>query len=65
MVKKLNHTQLGKKLMKKEKPLTINQLRFLNGLSQAIREVNLHRQGKIKLKSSDEFLEELRKEVYL
>ena len=51
--------------MKKEKPLTPSQLRFLNGLSEAIREVNLHKQGKIKLQSFEEFLDELRQEGYL
>jgi hypothetical protein len=51
--------------MKKEKPLTANRLRFLNGLSEAIREVNLHRQGKIKMQSAVEFLDELRQEGYL
>ena len=65
VVKKLHNTTLGKRLMKKEKPLTPNQLRFLNGLSEAIREVNLHKQGKIKLQSFEEFLDELRQEGYL
>jgi hypothetical protein len=65
MVKKLNYTRLGKRLMKKEKPLTANQLRFLNGISEAVREINLHRQGKIKMQSLEEFLDELRQEGYL
>ena len=51
--------------MKKEKPLTVNQLRFLNGVSEAVREINLHRQGKIKMQSLEEFLQELRDEGYL
>jgi hypothetical protein len=65
MVKKLHLTQLGKRLMKKEKPLTVNQLRFLNGVSEAIREINLHKQGKLKMQSFEEFLDELRQEGYL
>jgi hypothetical protein len=65
MVKKLHLTQLGKRLMKKEKPLTVNQLRFLNGVSEAVREINLHRQGKIKMQSLEEFLQELRDEGLL
>ena len=65
MAKKLHLTQLGKRLMKKEKPLTANQLRFLNGISEAVREINLHRQGKIKMQSFEEVLQELRGEGFL
>jgi hypothetical protein len=65
MVIKLNHTHLGKRLMKKEKPLTLNQLRFLNGISEAVREINSHRQGKIKLQTLEEVLQEWRDEGFL
>lgn len=65
MVKKLDSAKISTKSGDKEKPLTDEQLRILNGISEAVEEVNLHRQGKIKLQSGDEFIEELRREGYL
>lgn len=41
---------------------TAEQQEFIDGLKQALIEVELHQQGKIKLQSAREFLEELRRE---
>ena len=41
-------------------PLTEDELRFVEGLKSALKEVELHQQGKIQLKSAREFLKELR-----
>ncbi len=35
------------------------KLKLLNGIKEALEEVELHRQGKIKLKSADELFNEL------
>ena len=41
---------------------TAEQQEFIDGLKQALIEVELHQQGKIKLQSAREFLEDLRRE---
>ncbi len=43
----------------KAKPITPEKYKILEGLKQAIDEVNLHKQGKIKLKSAKALLNEL------
>ena len=43
----------------KQKKLTADQQKFVDGLREALEEVKLHRQGKIKLQSAREFLAEL------
>lgn len=43
----------------KTKPFNPEKARILNDLKEAVAEVKLHKQGKIKLKSFDEFLNEL------
>ena len=43
----------------KTTPLTTNNAEILKDLKEAVDEVKLHKQGKIKLKSMDEFLNEL------
>jgi len=39
--------------------LTPTKARFLKGLKDAVEQVNLHKQGKIKLKSARQLLDEL------
>lgn len=43
----------------KTTPLTPEQQDFVDGLKQALKDVQLHQQGKLKLKSYDEFIKEL------
>ena len=43
----------------KAKPFNSEKERILNGLREAIEEVKLHKQGKIKLKTAQELLDEL------
>ncbi len=43
----------------KAKPITSEKARILKGLSDAVEEVKLHKQGKIKLKTARELLDEL------
>jgi hypothetical protein len=58
LIKKFGFAQIKK--IKSEPPLTEEELRFAEGLKSALREVELHQQGKIQLKSAREFLKELR-----
>lgn len=43
----------------KAKPITSEKARILQGLREAVEEVKLHKQGKIKLKTAHELLDEL------
>ena len=55
----------GKKKKSKSKPkrkFTKKQQEFVDDLKQALEEVKLHQQGKIKLQTWQEFLAELREE---
>lgn len=45
--------------------LSAEHKRILDGISEAVEEVNLHKKGIKKMQSGDEFLEELRREGYL
>jgi hypothetical protein len=45
--------------VKKVNPLSLNKLSFWNDLEKAANEVKLHKQGKIKLKTAQELLDEL------
>ena len=47
--------------MNKERKLTISQQKFVNGLKNALNQVELHQQGKIQLGDADELLKELKK----
>ena len=40
------------------KPLTAQQKEFVDDMKQALREVELHQQGKLKLQSMEEFMKE-------
>lgn len=43
----------------KAKPITSEKARILQGLRDAVEEVKLHKQGKVKLKTARELLNEL------
>jgi len=43
----------------KTKKVESNKQKILNDLRESVKQVKLHKQGKIKLKSFDEFLDEL------
>ncbi len=45
--------------VKKAKPLSKNSIQLWNHLKEAAQEVRLHKQGKIKLKTAQELLDEL------
>lgn len=65
MVRGFDFIKVEKNIKVIEPSLSVEHKRILDGISEAVNEVNLHRQGKIKLQSGDEFLEELRKDGYL
>ena len=56
---KMRKEEIEKKAKRK---LNAEQQAFVDGLKQALIEVELHQQGKIKLQSAREFLEELRRD---
>jgi hypothetical protein len=49
-------------IVQPKRKLTAEQQEFVDGLKQALIEVELHQQGKIKLQSAQELLAELRAE---
>jgi hypothetical protein len=54
--------------IKEEKPskkLSLEDKKILEGIEQAVEEVKLYKQGKIKLQDASEYLEELKAEGYL
>lgn len=67
---KKQRNQLVEVIQEKEKPkakiLTTRQVafrkEFVDDMKQALHEVELHQQGKIKLKTLDELLEEIKQE---
>jgi hypothetical protein len=65
VLKAFDYVKVEKKVKIQDPPLSSEHKRILDGISEAVEEVNLHRQGKIKLQSGDEFIEELRREGYL
>ena len=56
---KMRKEEIEKKAKRK---FTAEQQEFIDGLKDALIEVELHQQGKIKLQSAREFLEELRRD---
>lgn len=56
---KMRKEEIEKKAKRK---LTAEQQEFVDDLKEALHEVELHQQGKIKLQSARDFLEELRRE---
>jgi hypothetical protein len=65
MVKGFDFIKIEKNIKIAEPSLSEEHKRILDGISEGINEVNLHRQGKVKLQSGDEFLGELKREGYL
>ena len=45
-----------------ERKLTASQQKFVNGLKNALQEVELHQQGKIQLRDADDLLKEFQNE---
>ena len=62
MVKAFDFIKVEKTIKIAEPPLSDEHKKFLDGISDAVREVNLHKQGKIKLKSLEEVFADFRKE---
>ena len=60
-----DYVKVEKKVKIQDPSSSAEHKRILDGISEGVKEVNLHRQGKIKLQSGDEFLEELRREGFL
>lgn len=50
---------------KPSKKLSAEDKRILKGIDQAVEEIKLYKQGKIKLQDASEYLEELKAEGYL
>jgi hypothetical protein len=65
MVKGFDFIKIEKNIKVAEPPLSEEQTRFLDGISDAVREINLHKQGKIKLQSLEEVFADFRKEGIL
>ena len=65
VLRAFDYVKVEKKVKIQDPPLSVEHKRILDGISEGVKEVNLHRQGKIKLQSGDEFLEELRMEGFL
>lgn len=59
LIKNFDFVKVKEGLSLEGKKLTKEQLDFVNGLKDALEEVELHRQGKIKLKTIDQLLDEL------
>ena len=53
------------KVEKRKKKLSAEDKRILDGIEESVQEVVLHRQGKIKMKTWDEFSDELKAEGFL
>jgi hypothetical protein len=49
----------------KPSKLSAEDKRILQGIEEAVKEVNLHKEGKIELQDADTYLQELRNEGYL
>ena len=63
MAKSLHIKMRKQDVVKQSKrKITKEQQEFVDDLKEALHEVELHQQGKIKLQSAREFLEELRRE---
>ena len=62
MVKAFDFVKVEKTVKIAEPPLSEEHKRFLDGISDAVREVNLHKQGKIKLQSLEEVFADFRRE---
>jgi hypothetical protein len=63
LAKVLNIKMRKEEIEKKAKDkFTAEQQEFIDGLKEALVQVELHQQGKIKLQSAREFLKELREE---
>ena len=62
MVKKLDSAKISTKSEHKEKPLTDEQLRILDGISEAVEEINLHKKGIKKMQTFDEMIAEFKEE---
>ncbi len=60
LIKKFGKAKIKK--IKTELPLTEEELRFVEGLKSALKEVELHQQGKIQLTDARDFFEHLKKE---
>ncbi len=56
----LNEANKKKNKPKPKRKFTKQEQEFIDGLKQALLEVKLHQEGKIKLQSAREFLEDLR-----
>ena len=60
LIKKLGFAQIKK--IETEPPLTEEEMRFVEGLKSALKEVELHQQGKIQLTNARNFFEQLKLE---
>jgi hypothetical protein len=65
VVKAFDFVKVEKNIKVEDPSLSVEQKRIFDGISEAVNEVNLHKQGKIKLQSGDELLNELKREGYL
>jgi hypothetical protein len=65
VLKAFDYVKVEKKVKIQDPPLSVEHKRILDGISEAVEEINLHKKGIKKMQSGDDFLEELRREGYL
>ena len=62
MVKSYNDVKVEKTIKVAEPPLTEKQKAFLDGISEAVEEINLHKRGIKKMQTFDEMIAEFKAE---
>lgn len=65
VLKAFDYVKVEKKVKIQDPVLSVEHKRILDGISEAVEEINLHKKGIKKMQSGDDFLEELRREGYL
>ena len=53
------------KVKRKKKSTSAEDKRILDGISEAVKELNQYKKGEIELQDADSYIEELKKEGYL
>jgi hypothetical protein len=62
LLKAFDYIKVEKKVKIQDPPVSAEHKRILDGISEAVKEVNLHKQGKIKLQTFDEMMAEFKAE---
>lgn len=65
VLRAFDYVKVEKKVKIQDPPLSVEHKHILDGISEAVEEINLHKKGVKKMQSGDDFLEELKREGYL